>query len=42
MNLYHGNHKVGGHGRVCKEFAGQKMREEIRSHRKGICKEQKK
>lgn len=30
MNLHCGNYKVGGQGRVCKEFAGQKMRKEIR------------
>lgn len=35
MNLHCGNYKVGGQGRVCKEFAGQKMRKEIRRCKEG-------
>lgn len=35
MNLHCGSYKVGGQGRVCKEFAGQKMRKEIRRRKEG-------
>lgn len=35
MNLHCGNYKVGGQGRVYKEFAGQKMKKEIRRHKEG-------